>query len=302
VSRYWSYYEPAKPKEVKNGLKAKSKRGSIGETWWSKRWVTVLESFQMGARLTRGRSYARKGQVISIDVETGIVRAKVQGTMSRPYDVKINLKPLSDVEWEKVAAVMASKAIFSARLLSGEMPQNIEEAFSDSGVSLFPQKKADLVTDCSCPDWSNPCKHIAAVYYLLAEEFDRDPFIIFKLRGREKAEIIESLRALRVAGATKEEDESGLHHLGHTLAMDRAKPLQECLDCFWQKGGKLDSLEFCPIGPKVENAVLKRLGDAPFRIGRENLAVYLGKAYGLASRAALQRAEEDVTNGGSEKK
>ena len=85
---YWGYYKPTKPKEVKEGIKAKSKRGAIGETWWSKRWIAVLESFDMGARLTRGRSYARKGQVVSIDVQKGIVTAKVQGTRSKHYRVR----------------------------------------------------------------------------------------------------------------------------------------------------------------------------------------------------------------------
>jgi len=290
MSPYWSYYERTAPKDVKNGLKAKSKRGSIGETWWSKRWVSVLESFDLGARLTRGRSYARKGQVISIDIEPGSVRSRVQGTMSKPYDVLIKLTPLSGAEWEKVTAFMASKAVFSARLLSGEMPQNIEEAFSDSGVSLFPEKKKDLVTDCSCPDWSNPCKHIAAVYYLLTEQFDADPFLIFKLRGKTKEELIETVRNLRVAGAL---EESGTHSIYPvSLSVDKARPLEECLDCFWQKGGRLDSLVIDPRGPDVENAVLKRLGDAPFTIRQSaNLAVLLAKAYGIASRAALQEAE-----------
>ena len=123
MSPYWDYYEKTSPKAVKNGLKAKSKRGSIGETWWSKRWVSVLESFDMGARLTRGKSYARKGQVISIDVEPGVVQARVQGSFAQPYDVSIKLVPLSPEEWEKAIAAMASKAVFSARLLSGEMPQ-----------------------------------------------------------------------------------------------------------------------------------------------------------------------------------
>lgn len=287
MSPYWSYYEPAKPKKVENGLKAKSKRGCIGETWWSKRWVSTLESFNLGARLTRGRNYARKGQVISIDVDPGIVRAKVQGTRSKPYEVKIKLKPLIEAEWEKATAAMASKAVFSARLLSGEMPQNIEEAFSDSGISLFPRKGDDLVTDCSCPDWSNPCKHIAAVYYLLAEQFDCDPFLIFKLRGRTKEQIIDALRSLRSAGSLQEPDEiSGLN----SSIVDGATPLEESLDCFWLKGKELDSLETNPRGPEVENAILKRLGDAPFSIGEANLATLLSKAYRLAGRAALQKA------------
>jgi uncharacterized Zn finger protein len=289
VSPYWSYYEKASPKEVKNGLKAKSKHGSIGETWWSKRWVSVLESFDLGARLTRGRSYARKGQVISIDVEPGVVRARVQGTFPEPYDVSIELLPLSQDEWEKAIAAMASKAVFSARLLSGEMPQNIEEAFSDSGISLFPEKGADLITDCSCPDWSNPCKHIAAVYYLLAEQFDRDPFLIFKLRGRSKEEIVEVLHSLRVAGAG-EEPESSPDSISFSLIEDETKPLEKCLDCFWRKGSELDSLEINPKSPQVENAVLKRLGEAPISIFGANLACLLIKAYDIAGRAALQKA------------
>lgn len=287
MSPYWSYYEPAKPKEVKNGLKAKSIRGCIGETWWSKRWVKTLESFNLGARLTRGKSYARKGQVISIDVNPGIVRARVQGTGSEPYDVVIKLKPLSDAEWDKAASAMASKAVFAARLLGGEMPQNIEEAFSESGLSLFPSKGRDLKTDCSCPDWSNPCKHIAAVYYLLAEQFDCDPFLIFKLRGRSKEDIMEAMRKMRSAEAVEEAD--GISRSSQD-AREESRALEECLECYWQSGGELDLLEVNPRAPDVEGAVLKRLGQAPFYIAGVNLAALLPKAYEKAGKAALLRA------------
>ncbi|MFZ3148779.1 MAG: SWIM zinc finger family protein [Methanothrix sp.] len=292
MSPYWMYYEKTSPKEVKNGLKAKSKRGSIGETWWSKRFVGVLESFDMGARLTRGKSYARKGQVISIDVEPGVVQARVQGSYPKPYDVSIKLSPFSPKDWDKAIAAMASKAVFSARLLSGEMPQNIEEAFSDCGISLFPEKCADLKTDCSCPDWSNPCKHIAAVYYLLAEQFDHDPFLIFKLRGKSREEIVEALRSFRSDGAEEEsKNDSGSVPISISLIDDKARSLEECLDCFWQKGSELDLLEINPRSPSVENAVLKILGDAPISIGPVNLAVLLKKAYDIAGQAALRKAD-----------
>lgn len=286
------YYEKTSPKEVKNGLKAKSKRGSIGETWWSKRFVGVLESFNLGARLTRGRSYARKGQVISIDIKPGIVRAQVQGSFAKPYDVSIKLLPLSSEEWERAIAAMASKAVFSARLLSGEMPQTIEEAFSDCGISLFPRKGADLKTDCSCPDWSNPCKHIAAVYYLLAEQFDRDPFLIFKLRGKSQEEIVEALRSFRSSQAEGEsKSPSSPVPISVSPVENKVRPLEECLDCFWQKGSELDLLEINPRSPMVESAILKILGDAPFSIGRDNLAALLKQAYEIAGKSALQRAE-----------
>src|SRR5579884_4486621 len=197
---YRNYYSSRQPGNVERSLKA----DTIGETWWSKRWVQVLESFGMGTRLTRGRSYARQGQVLSIDVEAGVVKAKVQGSMPRPYKVTIRLQPLADRDWEKVIEAMASQAIFAAKLLAGEMPENIEEAFSAVHVSLFPTKGAELNTDCSCPDWANPCKHIAAVYYLLAERFDEDPFLIFKLRGRSKEQIIQSLREKRTVALPAE--------------------------------------------------------------------------------------------------
>ena len=194
---YWPHYEPARPKPVKNGIKTKNERGAIGETWWSKRWIHVLESLGMGARLDRGRSYARRGQVVSIDVQKSVVTAKVQGSRPKPYSITIRLVSLSDKDWDKVIDIMASQAIFAAKLLSGEMPQNIEEAFVEAKVSLFPRSGKDLDTDCSCPDYANPCKHIAAVYYILAERFDSDPFLIFKLRGRTKEEIIQALRKKR---------------------------------------------------------------------------------------------------------
>jgi uncharacterized Zn finger protein len=190
---------------------------------------------------------------------------------------------------------MALKAVFAARLLSGEMPQNIEEAFSSSGICLFPKKKDDLVTDCSCPDWSNPCKHIAAVYYLLAEQFDCDPFLIFKLRGRTKEQIIEALRNMRASGAQMEPEESpGMA----SSPADPAKLLEECLDSYWHKGRELDQLEINPNAPDVQNAVLKRLGDSPFSIGDENMATLLSKAYLIAGREARRKALGEAENKG----
>jgi uncharacterized Zn finger protein len=280
---YWDGYERTSPLRVKDGLKTKSERGAIGATWWSKRWVGVLESFNMGTRLTRGRAYARQGQVISIDVEPGQVTAKVQGSMPRPYNVKIRLEPLSAVEWDIVTDKMAAQAIFAAKLLAGEMPTTIEEAFSAAKLSLFPTKLDDLHTDCSCPDWANPCKHIAAVYYLLAERFDEDPFLIFKLRGRTKEQIIEALRSKRAAtlppestSAPKEESSEG----------GEAALLEENLASFWQAREGLETFVVKPGKPDIDKAVLKRLGDAPFKVDGQNLAALLAKAYDAIAEAA----------------
>ncbi len=287
----WNYYRENRPRRVANGLKTKSERGAIGETWWSKRWVAVLESFGMGTRLTRGRSYARQGQVISIDVEPGIIKAKVQGSRPKPYDVKIKLKPLSGKDWDNVTGAMATQAIFAAKLLSGEMPTNIEEAFATAKVSLFPTSKQELVTECSCPDWANPCKHIAAVYYILAERFDEDPFLIFKLRGRSKEEIIQILRSKRTetlplgtSVAKSPEQKTGTEDVS-LLAEDS--------QTFWLAGEALATFTVRPVAPAVEKALLKRLGTAPFNIGSQNIATLLGKAYDVVDVAARRKMMEE---------
>ena len=275
----WNYYREDRPIKVKDGIKAKSERGEIGSTWWSKRWIKVLESFSMGKRLTRGRSYARQGQVMSIDIEPGIVKAKVQGSMAKPYNVKIKLKPLSDQNWEKVTAAMASQALFAAKLLAGEMPTNIEEAFHAVHLSLFPTAVSDLETDCTCPDWANPCKHIAAVYYLLAERFDEDPFLIFKLRGRTKERIIQTLRAKRIETLPPESASSSTSD--DAAGADTTSLLEDTLDTFWQAGEGLAVFAVNPTAPRIDKAVLKRLGDAPFAIDDRNITALLSKAYDM---------------------
>jgi len=288
---YWDYYEPSRPIKVEGGIKAKSERGEIGSTWWSKRWIGVLESFSMGTRLTRGRSYARQGQVISIDIEPGVVKAKVQGSRPKPYNIKIQLRPLSDQDWEEVTEAMASQAIFAAKLLAGEMPTNIEEAFHAVKLSLFPTAAKDLVTDCSCPDWANPCKHIAAVYYLLAERFDEDPFLIFKLRGRTKDEIIQALREKRTE--TLPVESAAPSTSDDSIQADDGFPLEDNLDTFWQEGEGLDGFTVNPTAPEVDKAILKRLGDAPFTIEGHTIAALLARAYDVVDTAVSQEVSEE---------
>ena len=183
-------YEYTKPIQVRGGIRAGSKRGAFGSNWWAKRWIQTLEEFRIGTRLDRGRSYARRGQVMSVTVQPGGVTAQVQGSRQRPYDVRIEVRTISPPDWERLQTAMAEQPIIAASLLSGRMPDNIEDTFRAVGLSMFPGQRDDLETDCSCPDWSNPCKHIAAVYLLLGEEFDRDPFLIFRMRGVDREDLL----------------------------------------------------------------------------------------------------------------
>ncbi len=187
------WFEAGKPIRVEGGIKARSARGSIGEQWWSRRFIDILEGICDGGRLARGRSYARKGQVLSLDLRPGVVVARVQGSRPTPYKVKIKIQAYGDRAWTALQEALASQALYRAKLLAGEMPPEIVTVFDSLGLPLFP---AELDMDCSCPDWGFPCKHLSAVLYLLAEAFDEDPFLVLAWRGRSRDDLLDTLRGL----------------------------------------------------------------------------------------------------------
>ncbi len=268
----WSYFPKSTPRKVEGGIKAKSKRGQIGEKWWSRRFVEVVESFSIASRIKRGKRYARGGQVLELDVGEGSVHAKVQGSRPSPYKVHIGGASLSDENWDRVEQAMAERAVFAAQLLAGEMPADIEEAFEACQFSLFPTSYRELETSCSCPDSANPCKHIAAVFYILAEKFDEDPFLIFRWRGRSRDELLDHLRQLRSSG------ESAAAGPGEPTA-EQATPLGDCLDNFWSAGNALDKVHIRRGHAEVPDAALRRLGKPPQRI--DEVRADLGELYGL---------------------
>lgn len=267
-------FPPSQPIEVKGGIKASSKRGGFAEKWWGRRWIEVLESFRIGARLQRGRAYARRGQVLDLSIGPGKVSARVQGSRPRPYEATIRLGLLSAAEWERVAAVLAERPAYLARLLAGEMPREIEEAFSEAGLSLFPARHDDLKTECSCPDWSNPCKHLAAVYYLLAEAFDRDPFLLFRLRGLDREGLVQM-----VLGAGPAEEEA-------PPEAPPREPLPAASAPFWGDGGPwtIDPGQGPP--PAAWAILVRRLGAFPFWRGAGGIQEALADVYRKAFLAA----------------
>jgi uncharacterized Zn finger protein len=284
--RYREFYPRSRPRAAKGGIKAQSKRGQFGQSWWAKRWIAVLEGFDIGARLGRGRSYARNGQVLSIDIARGKVKAKVQGSRPKPYDITIGVKQLSDKDWAKLVRALSGQALFAAKLLAGEMPQDIETVFEAAGLSLFPEQGADLTTECSCPDWSNPCKHIAAVYYLLGEEFDRDPFLLFRLRGLSREELFAQLH--EAAPAHEAAAAEG------TAAPAAEEPVPADPKAFWSMG-ELPADVFGDVEqPPAAAAWPKRLGGFPFWRGTERFLDALQAVYREASRHGLEvfRGEE----------
>lgn len=231
------YPPPSKPRPVEGGLKARSTRGAIARTWWSERFIDVLESIGVGGRLQRGRAYARHGQVIVLTIDAGGVTASVQGSRARPYRVRIGLSAFGKAEWAQVTRALADNAWYAAKLLAGEMPDDIEDVFAAVGLSLFPAGVGELSMDCTCPDWEVPCKHIAAVFYLLAESFDDDPFGILAWRGRDRDALLDALSALRAGGVPADRAEQD----------GTAVSLSACLDTYFAPPADADMPRHVPL-------------------------------------------------------
>lgn len=203
----WPRTGPRKP-PPEHGLKVKK----AGTTWWGQRWIEALEHVLRGdaGRLTRGKTYARAGRTHDLAIAAGKVSALVTGSRAAPYEVRIELAQLPDAVWQRAIAAMAEKAQFAAELLAGQMPLAIDDVFREAGLSLFPAARADLVTSCSCPDWGDPCKHVAATHYVLGEALDGDPFLLFELRGRSKDQVLAGIRAARRGAASTAGDATAL--------------------------------------------------------------------------------------------
>lgn len=241
------------------------------QAWWSQRFIQVLESFKMGSRLARGKAYAAEAKVLKLSISSGIVTATVQGSKKAHYKVCIRLEPLSDNVWKQVMEGLTQKAIFAVEMLQDKMPDDIEEVFQHAKASLFPSKLEDLESSCDCPDWSNPCKHIAATYYILAQHFDMDPFLIFVWRGRLKTQIIEFLDTHWRQGKPK------ANPFGNMPARNIN---EEDYQKYWS--GNPDQSRIAPLNPfsdAVPDSGIKKLGPAPVQLDDLQLGSALSESY-----------------------
>jgi uncharacterized Zn finger protein len=279
------FYPPSRPRRAAGGIRARSKRGPIGEQWWSRRFIDVLESLGLASRLSRGRSYARSGQVLALDIGTGHVTATVQGSRLKPYRVRLTVDPLTTRQWRAVEAALAGRAVFRAKLLAGEMPAEIEQVFADCGTPLFPRSARDLGMVCSCPDWEVPCKHLAAVCYVLAEAFDADPFAMLAWRGKGREELLTSLRSIT----------GGREPTASRPVIDvQDRPLAECVAEFWAPALSPARLRSLPPAAAAPPDLLLRSVEPPMlTAGGQDLATLLRPAY--LTMTAADPAEPDAT-------
>lgn len=241
--------------------------------WWTQQWLDILNRYRFKKRLERARNYARQGNVLSIEFSDRRVLAKVQGTQPQPYEVALWLDVFGDEEWGYVIETLSQRAIFSAKLLAGEMPQNIEDVFAQNGLRLFPFNLDEVHSQCSCPDKANPCKHIGAVYYMLGDRFSEDPFVLFQLRGRTKDDIIGKLRQLRSSG---EGEKAAKTEATGTQKVESDPPR---VAGYWEYNQQLEPSLVVISPPPGSETVLDVLGPIP-------LATAVSKEGGRSAAAA----------------
>lgn len=279
-----------RPRFTDSGVQTRSQRGEFAKNWWARRWTSALENLMQGVRLDRGKHYARSGQIVSMEEIKGGIMAKVLGSRPKPYRVTIQLTPLSNRQWEKVFDTLADQAIYVAKLLAGEMPEEIEDVFADAGVSLFPTRSIDLQTKCTCPDKVTPCKHIAATHYILGDRFDEDPFLIFRMRGRTEEQIMEALRQRRGAESILESATVG----DSPTTSEPEKPrFPQTLENFWDIGPKIDQVNVQVKMPNIPQPLLKRLGEPEFA-SQLTLQGQLEESYNSISQFAIMIGYADI--------
>ncbi|MBE3093574.1 MAG: DEAD/DEAH box helicase family protein [Actinobacteria bacterium] len=182
-------------------------RKNFGRTWWGNAWIEAMARIDHDTnRLPRGRSYANGGRVQEIQICNGIVEAKVKGRQRKPYQVTIYLQKFTPEQFAKIQSCIAEDPALASELALGKLPQEMLDRLAQGKIFLLPTTWQELNANCSCPDWANPCKHLAAVYYLIANEVDKNPFILFHLRGVETNTLMQAAGFVEPAVAAENEE------------------------------------------------------------------------------------------------
>ncbi|MBL0927532.1 MAG: hypothetical protein IBJ11_07755 [Phycisphaerales bacterium] len=286
-----------KPRRVRGGVRLARKDWPEGIGWQARRWLDALTARLAPDTAALGIDYARKGQARSLALEPGRVVAAVQGHVYTAYRTVIEVPTFGEAQWEALVQAMAEQAIHGAKLLSGELTLGLEDLFGQLGLRLLPAT-AELRGSCTCAEGraagegSAWCKHVACAGLLAAEALDRDPFLVFTLRGVPGPEVLERLteRRSKLAGGGP----------GGTASngMAQLPALDEQIDEFWDSGPGLDDLETPIRKPEVSHALLRRLGPSPFADAKFPLVGLLATCYDTISRAAQSEGFAGPAGGG----
>ncbi len=278
---------PGNPRRVRYGVKLKSRDGVVARHWVARRWVTLLENTLDAEARTEGMQYARQGQIALFELTPDGLTARVQGRAARPYQVQMNGRTLAESDWQRLIEAMSSEALYSAKMLAGEMPENLGELFDELDIPFLDAARESITSTCTCG--AERCKHRAAAGYLLAERLSEDPMIVFRLYGMPETQLLERLRQSRA-----------MHTQGVAAAhvdplipetQDEPAPLETCLEDFWRSGPELTRLEQTAPEPHVAHALLRRLGPSPLT-GRFPLVGLLASIYDEVSQSAIRMRDQ----------
>jgi uncharacterized Zn finger protein len=255
----------------------------FSKTWWGQRFLEALEAFTDRGRLQRGRSYAGDNRILAFDLRAGEVTALVRGNRNPYFGVyteptyitTLAMQTLPATRWKEVIAYLGARAGFVSRLLMHEMPDDIEDAFARLDLHLLPSRRDDFETHCSCPDWENPCKHVAGVYYRLAGLLDRDPLLLFELRGLPRDKLTKELARTplgKVLAAALAGEEATPEPAESYFSRPRpvAVPDDLTIDAFWHGQTRLPARSEPITPPSVPAILIKQAGDYPAFWERDN--------------------------------
>lgn len=247
---------------------------------WAEAWIEALAAFSHPGRMRRGRQFADKKHISQFIVRPGEVRAKVKDE-GQLYDVVMEVQHLDDATWERILGILSERAIFSARLLAGEMPKEVVQVFDEIGAPLFPRAE-ELNASCTCVDWQVPCKHLAGLYYFLADRLEEDPFLLLQLRGRSKEDLLAALRSRHTTETSASAPDDGFV----------TPPLRESLAHFWDIGPQCDAVTINITAPVTPTPQLRRLGPPPFT--QLDLIELLRPIYQHVTNTALKTAYQET--------
>lgn len=244
-------------------------------TWWGEKFLDVLSTCMDSGRLGRGRAYSGPGRLLRFDIDGHTVKARVRGNINpyfgvykEPrYNVTVSLRQFSAKEWKNITNDMSRHAALLSQLLLNEMPTDIERIFSSRNLQLLPGKPSDLVSNCSCPDYASPCKHVAGVYYRIASLLDRDPLLLFQLRGMRFDKLQQILAASDLGQALIDQRETRDFELEYHACRYPAplrEPMKDTdLESFWQGAEPLPEVDDLPEDPIASAILIRKGGDFP---------------------------------------
>jgi uncharacterized Zn finger protein len=298
------------PRRVRGGVKLPGGVLDGPVLWAGQRWMRVVESVAPGAALVEGLEYAKDGQTKRLTIAHGKIDALVQGRADRPYVTQIAMDVLAEADWERVVGVMGEGAIYAAKLLAGELPTNIEDAFGPLDLRLFPADASELRVSCTCEvhraavaagraegatSDARWCKHACCVAYLVAQRLCVEAFLMFGLRGLEGAELLERLRERRALASAGARAPVYAQHVP-AISETPGEPLEACLAGFWDAPGSLREVEIPTGPPPVSHPLLRRLGPSPLQ-GTFPLVGLLASCYDVISAEAVRRAAGERVEG-----